>query len=116
VGEGGAETLTWGALDTMWEILAPGRCQRRRARFRRSDNEGSTTSWAGGQNRGEGRNREENGGFYQGNGTLTLTKSNSVRITDKPDKMGSSSGSGTGIMSLNVFSQIQTLEFELKQI
>jgi hypothetical protein len=34
VGEGGAETLTWRALDTMWEILAPGRCQRRRARFR----------------------------------------------------------------------------------
>jgi hypothetical protein len=26
VGEGGAGTATWGALATMWEILAPGWC------------------------------------------------------------------------------------------
>jgi hypothetical protein len=35
---------------------------------------------------------------------------------EKPDKVGSASGSGTGFMSLNVFSPIQTLEFKLKQI
>jgi hypothetical protein len=34
---GGARTATSGALATMWEIVAPGWCQRRRARFRRSD-------------------------------------------------------------------------------
>jgi hypothetical protein len=90
----------------MWEILAPGWCQRWGARFRRSDGEGSTASWAGRQN------REEDGG----NGTLTLTKSSSVRITGKPDKVGSASGSGTGIMSSNVFSLIQILGFGLKQI
>jgi hypothetical protein len=39
VGEGGAGTATWGALATMWEILTPGWCQRRGARFRRSDDE-----------------------------------------------------------------------------
>lgn len=86
--------------------------KRRRARFRRSDGEGSTASWAGGQNRGGRQNREEDGG----NGTLTLTKSSSVTITGKPDKVGSASGSGTGIMSSNVFSPIQTLGFGLKQI
>jgi hypothetical protein len=86
--------------------------KRRRARFQRSDGEGSTTSWAGGQNRGGRQNREEDGG----NGTLTLTKSSSVRISGKPDKVGSASGSGTGFMSSNVFSPIQTLEFGLKQI
>jgi hypothetical protein len=43
-GEGGAETATWGALATMWEILAPGWCQRRRARFRRNNDEGPTAS------------------------------------------------------------------------
>jgi hypothetical protein len=52
-------------------------------------------SWAGEQNRGGRQNREEDGG----NGTLTLTKSSSVRITGKP-----------------VFSPIQTLGFGLKQI
>jgi hypothetical protein len=57
-------------------------------------------------------NREEDGG----NGTLTLTKSSSVRITGKPNKVGSASGSGTGFMSSNIFSPIQTLEFGLKQI
>jgi hypothetical protein len=36
--------------------------------------------------------------------------------SNKPDKVGSASGSGTGIMSSNVFSPIQTLGFELKQI
>jgi hypothetical protein len=86
--------------------------KRRRARFWRSDGEGSTVSWAGGQNRGGRQNREEDGG----NGTLTLTKSSSVRITGKPDKVGSASGSGTGIMSSNDFSPIQTLRFGLKQI
>lgn len=86
--------------------------KRWRARFRRSDGEGSTASWAGGQNRGGRQNREEDGG----NGTLTLTKSSSVRITGKPDKVGSASGSGTGIMSSNIFSPIQTLGFGLKQI
>jgi hypothetical protein len=39
MGEGGAGTATWGALATMWEILAPGWCQRRGARFRQSDGE-----------------------------------------------------------------------------
>jgi hypothetical protein len=58
------------------------------------------------------QNREQDGD----NGTLTLTKSSSVRITGKPDKVGSASGSGTGIMSSNVFSPIQTLGFGLKQI
>jgi hypothetical protein len=96
----------------MWEILAPGWCQRWGARFRRSDGEGSTASWAGRQNRGGRQNREDDGG----NGTLTLTKSSSVRITGKPDKVGSASGSGTGIMSSNVFSLIQILGFGLKQI
>jgi hypothetical protein len=86
--------------------------KRRRARFWRSDGEGSTASWADGQNRGGRQNREEDGG----NGTLTLTKSSSVRITGKPNKVGSASGSGTGIMSSNVFSPIQTLGFGLKQI
>jgi hypothetical protein len=86
--------------------------KRRRARFRHSDGEGSTASWAGGQNRGGWQNREEDGG----NGTLTLTKSSSVRITGKPDKVGSVSGSRTGIMSSNVFCPIQTLRFGLKQI
>jgi hypothetical protein len=76
--------------------------KRRRARFRRSDDERSTASWAGGQNRGGRQNREEDGG----NETLTLTKSSSVRITGKPDKVGSASGSGTGIISSNVFSPI----------
>jgi hypothetical protein len=65
--------------------------KRRRARFRRSNGEGSTASWAGGQNRGGRQNREEDGG----NGTLTLTKSSSVRITGKPDMVSSASGSGT---------------------
>jgi hypothetical protein len=37
VGEEGVGTVTWGALATMWEILAPEWCQRRGARFRRSD-------------------------------------------------------------------------------
>jgi hypothetical protein len=87
-----------------------------RARFRRSDGELdsgiATASWASEQNRGERQNREEDGG----NGTLTLTKSSSVRITGKPDKVGSASGSGTEIMSSNVFSPIQTLGFGLKQI
>jgi hypothetical protein len=69
-------------------------------------------SWAGGQNRGGRQNREEDGG----NGTLTLTKSSSVRIMGKPDMVGSASGSGTRIMSSNVFSPIQTLGFGLKQI
>jgi hypothetical protein len=55
-------------------------------------------------------------GEESGNRTLTLTKSSSVRITGKPDKVGSTSGSGTGIMSSNVFSLIQTLGFGLKQI
>jgi hypothetical protein len=58
------------------------------------------------------QNRKKDGG----NGTLTLTKSSSVRIMGKPDKVGSASGSETGIMSSNVFSPIQTLEFGLKQI
>jgi hypothetical protein len=49
-------------------------------------------SWVGGQNRGGRQNREEDGG----NGTLTLTKSSSVRITGKSDKVGLVSGSGTG--------------------
>jgi hypothetical protein len=31
--------VTWGALATMWEILAPGWCQQWGARFRRSDGE-----------------------------------------------------------------------------
>jgi hypothetical protein len=91
VEEGGAGTMTWGALATMWEILAPGWCQRRRARFRRSDSEGLTASWAGRQNGGEGHNREED----SGNGTLTLIKSSSVRIMGKPDKVGSAGGSRT---------------------
>jgi hypothetical protein len=69
-------------------------------------------SWAGGQNWGGRQNREEDGC----NGTLTLTKSSSVRITGKLDKVGSASGSGTRIMSSNVFSPIQTLGFGLKQI
>jgi hypothetical protein len=86
--------------------------KRRQARFQRSDSEGSTASWPDGQNRGGRQNREEDGG----KGTLTLTKSSSIRITGKPDKVGSASGSGTGIMSLNVFSPIQTLGFGLKQI
>jgi hypothetical protein len=60
-------------------------------------------SWAGGQNRGGRQNREEDGG----NGTLTLTKSSSVRITGKPDKVDSASGSGTGIMSSNFFPQFK---------
>jgi hypothetical protein len=34
----------------------------------------------------------------------------------KPDKVGSASGSGMGIMSSNVFFPIQTLGFGLKQI
>jgi hypothetical protein len=34
----------------------------------------------------------------------------------KPDMVGSASGSGTGVMSLNVFFPIQTLGFGLKQI
>jgi hypothetical protein len=34
----------------------------------------------------------------------------------KPDMVGSASGSGTGIMSSNIFSPIQTLGFGLKQI
>jgi hypothetical protein len=76
--------------------------KRRRARFRRSNDEGSTASWVGGQNRGGRQNREEDGG----NGTLTLTKSSYVRITGKSDKVGSASGSGTRIMSSNVFSPI----------
>jgi hypothetical protein len=38
-----------------------------------------------------------------GNGTLTLTKSSSVRITDKPENVGSASGSGTRLMSSNRF-------------
>jgi hypothetical protein len=112
MGEGGAGTTTWGALATMWEILETGWCQRWGARFRRSDDEGSTASRAGRQNRGERQNREEDGG----KGTLTLTKSSSVRITGKPDKVGSTSGSETRIMSSNVFSPIQTLGFGLKQI
>jgi hypothetical protein len=69
-------------------------------------------SWAGGQNRGGRQIREEDGG----NGTLTLIKLSSVRIMGKPDMVGSASGSGTGIMSSNVFSPIQTLGFGLKQI
>jgi hypothetical protein len=101
VEEGGAGALTWGALAPLWEILSPGRCQRRRARFQRSDGEGSTTSWVGGQN------REDDGGSYHGNGTLTLTKSSSIRITDKPNKVGSASGNGTEIMSSNVFPQFK---------
>jgi hypothetical protein len=67
-----------------------------------SNGKGSTESWAGGQNRGGGHNRGEDGG----NGTLTLIKSSSIRITGKPDKVGSASGSGTEIMSSNVFSPI----------
>jgi hypothetical protein len=63
-------------------------------------------SWASGQNRGEDG----------GNGTLTLTKSSFVRIIGKLNKVGSASGSGTGIMSSNVFYPIQTLGFGLKQI
>jgi hypothetical protein len=55
-------------------------------------------------------------GEDSGKGTLTLTKSSSIRITSKPDKVGSPSGSGTGIMSSNVFSPIQTLGFGLNQI
>jgi hypothetical protein len=86
--------------------------KQRQARFWGSSGEGSTASWAGGQNRKEEHNRGEDGG----NGTLTLTKSSSVRITGKPDKVGSASGSGTRIMSSNVFSSIQTLGFGLKQI
>jgi hypothetical protein len=39
VGDRGAGTMTWGVLATMWEILAPGWCQRRPARFRRSNGE-----------------------------------------------------------------------------
>jgi hypothetical protein len=58
----------------------------------------------------------QNGGEDGGNGTVTLTKSSSIRITGKLDKVGSASGSGTGIMSSNVFSPIQTLGFGLKQI
>jgi hypothetical protein len=69
-------------------------------------------SWAGGQNRGGRQNREED----DGNGTLTLTKSSSVRITGKPDKVDSASGSGTGIMSSNIFFPIESLGFGLKQI
>jgi hypothetical protein len=45
-----------------------------------------------------------------------LKKSSSVRIMGKPDKVGSASGSRTGIMSSNIFSPIQTLGFGLKQI
>jgi hypothetical protein len=45
-----------------------------------------------------------------------MTKSSSVRITGKLGMVGSASGSGTGIMSSNVFSSIQTLGFGLKQI
>jgi hypothetical protein len=86
--------------------------KQRRARFRRSDGKGSTASWAGRQNRVGQQNREEDGG----NGTLTLTKSSSVRITGKPDKVGLASGSGMRIMSSNVFFPIQTLGFGLKQI
>jgi hypothetical protein len=122
VGEEGVGTVTWGALATIWEILEPEWCQRRGARFRRSDGkldsgvamarEGSTASWAGGQNRGGRQNREE----YGGNEALTLTKSSSVRITGKPDKVGSASGSRTRFMSSNIFSPIQTLGFRLKQI
>jgi hypothetical protein len=51
------------------------------------------------------QNRGEDGG----NGTLTLTKSSSVKITGKPDKVDSASGSGMGIVTSNVFSPIQTL-------
>jgi hypothetical protein len=86
--------------------------KRRRAWFWHGNGEGSTAGWAGGQNRGGRQNREEDGG----SGTLTLTKSSSVRITGKPDKVGSASGSETEIMSSNVFSPIQTLGFGLKQI
>jgi hypothetical protein len=103
VEEGGARAPTWGALAPLWEILTPGRYQRRRARFQRSDGEGSTASWASGQNRGD------DGGSYHGNETLTLIKSNSIRITGKPDKVSSASGNRTEIMSSNVFSPIQTL-------
>jgi hypothetical protein len=53
-------------------------------------------------------------GEDSGNRTLTLTKSKFVRITGKPDKVGSASGSGTRIMSSNVFSPIQILGFRLK--
>jgi hypothetical protein len=102
--EGGAGTATWGAIITMWEILAPGWYQRHRARFWRSDGEGSTASWAGGQNMRGRQNRGEDGG----NGILTLIKSSSVRITGKPDKVGLASGSGTGIMSSNVFPNSNT--------
>jgi hypothetical protein len=66
----------------------------------------------GGENRGGRHNRKED----SGKGTLTLTKSSSVRITGKPDKVGLASGSRIGIMSSNVFSPIQTLGFGLKQI
>jgi hypothetical protein len=53
----------------------------------------------GGQNRGGRQNREEDGG----NGALTLTKSSSVRITRKPDKVGSASGIETRFMSFRHF-------------
>jgi hypothetical protein len=53
-------------------------------------------------------------GSYQGNGALTLTKSSSIRITGKSNKLGSTSGNRTGIMSSNIFSQIKILGFGLR--
>jgi hypothetical protein len=63
-----------------------------------------------------GQNRGYDGGSYQGNRALTLTKSSYVRITGKPDKVRSKSDNGTGIMSSNVFYRIRTLGFGLRQI
>jgi hypothetical protein len=42
-------------------------------------------------------------------------ESENLWLKSKPDKVGSASGSGTEIMSSNVFSPIQTLGFGLKQ-
>jgi hypothetical protein len=53
---------------------------------------------------GEGQNMEEDGGWYQGNGALTATKSGSIRITGKPDKVGRTSNNETGNISSSVFS------------
>jgi hypothetical protein len=49
----------------------------------------------------------EDGGSYQGNGTLTLIKLSSVRIMDNPNKVGSASDNGMGIMSSNIFTEFK---------
>jgi hypothetical protein len=52
--------------------------------------------------------REDNGS-YQGNWALTATKSWSVKIMGKSEKVAPTSGNGMGYMSSNILSQIQTL-------